>query len=128
MAPAEQLAVLVVYAAGPGQVDQVQLQLPSGSTLTQALQASGLLVRHRLQLQQVQAGIWGRMQGLDTLLRERDRVELYRPLQVDPKEARRLRYGKHNAAVQARKSRLPQAIAPTAAGALDPPQRPTTNS
>ena len=38
------------------------------------------------------AGIWGRVQPLDTLLRDRDRVELYRPLLVDPKEARRLRY------------------------------------
>jgi hypothetical protein len=37
-------------------------------------------------------GVWGRKQPLDAALRDRDRVELYRPLQVDPKEARRLRY------------------------------------
>jgi uncharacterized protein len=40
----------------------------------------------------VEAGIWGRKLPLHTLLRERDRVELYRALRVDPKEARRLRY------------------------------------
>ena len=105
MVPAEPVTVTVLYSAAPGQVDEVSLQLPAGSTLAQALLASGLLGRHGLQLQQVQMGIWGRMQGLDTVLRDNDRVELYRPLQVDPKEARRLRYGKHKAAVQARKER-----------------------
>ncbi len=102
MAPADTLAVAVVFGAASGVVEQVDLQLPAGATLAQALQASGFLNRHGLQLQQVQAGIWGRAQGLPTVLRERDRVELYRPLKVDPKEARRLRYGKHKAAAQAR--------------------------
>ena len=105
MAPADGMLVAVVFGFAPGQVDEVKLQLPVGGTLAQALLASGLLGRHGLQLQQVQMGIWGRMQGLDTVLRDNDRVELYRPLQVDPKEARRLRYGKHKAAVQARKER-----------------------
>ncbi len=106
------VAVSLVYCAAPGQVDDVPLQVPAGTTLAQALQASGLLQRHGLQLQDpqgqpaLQAGIWGRVQSLDTVLRERDRIEIYRPLQVDPKEARRLRYGRHKAAVQARKDRL----------------------
>lgn len=100
------MAVVVAFCPAPGQVDQVSLRLPRGSTLQQALLASGLLQRQGLQLQQVQAGVWGRLQSLDTVLRERDRVELYRPLQVDPKEARRLRYGRHKAAVQARKARI----------------------
>jgi putative ubiquitin-RnfH superfamily antitoxin RatB of RatAB toxin-antitoxin module len=104
MAPAESIAVVVAFCPAPGQIDQVSLRLPRGSTLQQALLASGVLQRQGLRLQQVQAGIWGRLQGLDTVLRERDRVELYRPLQVDPKEARRLRYGRHKAAVQARKA------------------------
>ena len=39
-------------------------------------------------------GVWGRVQPLDHVLRDGDRVELYRPLTVDPKEARRLRYKK----------------------------------
>jgi putative ubiquitin-RnfH superfamily antitoxin RatB of RatAB toxin-antitoxin module len=38
--------------------------------------------------------VWGRVQPADTPLRDRDRVEVYRPLLVDPKEARRQRYKK----------------------------------
>ena len=119
MAPADTISVAVVFCPAPGQVDQVNLQLAPGTTLAQALQASGLLQRQGLQLQQVQAGIWGRVQSLDTVLREQDRVELYRPLQVDPKEARRLRYGRHKAAVQTRKARSAAqgALAPTAGDA-----------
>ena len=116
MAPADRVAVAVVYSAAPGQVDEVRLQLPVGSTLAQALLASGLLAQHGLQLQQVHSGIWGRLQGLETVLRDKDRVELYRPLLVDPKEARRLRYGKHKAAIQARKERQLAVSPPSAAG------------
>jgi uncharacterized protein len=36
--------------------------------------------------------VWGRVTPLDHVLRDGDRVEIYRPLTVDPKEARRLRY------------------------------------
>ena len=112
MAGADTVSVSVVYCAAPGQIDEVQLRLPEGALLLQALQDSGLLQRHSLQLQGLQAGIWGRMQGFDAVLRERDRVEVYRALQVDPKEARRLRYGRHKAAVQARKDRLKQGLTP----------------
>jgi putative ubiquitin-RnfH superfamily antitoxin RatB of RatAB toxin-antitoxin module len=44
------------------------------------------------ELNAMKAGIWGRVVGAETRLRQGDRVELYRPLKVDPKEARRLRY------------------------------------
>lgn len=86
------LRIEVVFCAGPGQVDAVRLQLPPGSTLADALQASGLAQRHGLASDALEAGIWSRAKPLTTPLRDRDRVELYRPLQVDPKEARRLRY------------------------------------
>ncbi len=102
----------VVYCAAPGQVDETALQLSAGSTLGQAVRASGVLGRHALQESQLQFGLWGRLHSADTVLRERDRVELYRPLQVDPKEARRLRYGKHKAAAQARKVRVTAAAVP----------------
>lgn len=103
MGPAETVSVVVVYCAGPGQVDETALRLRAGSTLAQAVDACGVLNRHALQLRQLQLGIWGRRHTADAVLRERDRVELYRPLLVDPKEARRLRYGKHKAAALARK-------------------------
>jgi putative ubiquitin-RnfH superfamily antitoxin RatB of RatAB toxin-antitoxin module len=85
------MTIEVVYSPRAGTTECVTLQLPEGSTLAQALQASGLAERHP-QVLQLPAGIWGRVQPADTPLRERDRVEVYRPLQVDPKEARRQRY------------------------------------
>lgn len=96
-----QVAVEVIYCAHPGQADSVQLRLPPGSTLAQALLASGLLARHGLCAEGLKVGIWSRLQPLHTLLRDRDRVEIYRPLRVDPKEARRQRYGLHKARLQA---------------------------
>lgn len=85
------LRIDAVYCPQPGQVDTVTLQLPAGATVADALQASGLLARHGLSLDGVQAGIWSRVKPHDTALRDGDRVELYRPLTVDPKEARRVR-------------------------------------
>ncbi len=98
------LRVEVVYCPGPGHCDAVSLCLPEGSTLAQALHASGLLARHGLRADGLKLGVWGRAQTLDALLRERDRVEIYRPLQVDPKEARRQRYGQHKARLQAERA------------------------
>ena len=90
MAGAE-LHVEVVYSPGAGQVEQRHLLLPHGARLADALRASGVCHRHGLDEATVSAGIWGRVRPLHTLLRDHDRVELYRALRVDPKEARRLR-------------------------------------
>ena len=99
-AEAPRLQVEVVYCAAPGQVDLVALSLPEGSCLQDAVEASGLCTRHALDAATLKAGIWGRVQPPQTLLREQDRVELYRPLRVDPKEARRLRYKRAKAAAR----------------------------
>ena len=93
MAPAEGgLRVEVVYCPAPGKTELVQLHLAPGATLSDALHASALLQRHALAIDGLSAGIWGRIQALTAPLKDRDRVEIYRPLQVDPKEARRQRY------------------------------------
>ena len=93
--PAETLRVSVAYSPGAGRVDESELRLPAGATLMDAIRASGVLERHAgLDIAQAKLGIWGRVQLPDTPLRERDRVEIYRPLRVDPKEARRQRYRK----------------------------------
>jgi putative ubiquitin-RnfH superfamily antitoxin RatB of RatAB toxin-antitoxin module len=97
MAGAEALAVEVVFCPAPGQIDQVPLTLPPGSTVADALQASGLLQRHGLAEAGLRVGVWCRSAPLNQDLRQRDRVELYRPLTVDPKEARRQRYKRHRA-------------------------------
>lgn len=86
------LNVEVVYCPAPGECDRVLLQLPEGACVGDALAASGLCQRHGLSAGALEFGVWGRRQPPQAPLRERDRVELYRPLQVDPKEARRLRY------------------------------------
>jgi uncharacterized protein len=98
MAPADpaadhaSLRVEVAYSPAPRQVQVVTLDLAAGCSVADALRASGLLERHALALEGSRCGIWGRVQPLDGLLRDGDRVELYRPLSVDPKQARRLRY------------------------------------
>lgn len=61
----------------------IEVELPAGALVRDALAASGL--------QAGQVGIFGRKATLETRLADGDRVELYRPLAVDPKEARRRR-------------------------------------
>lgn len=86
------LQIEVVYCPAPEQCERVSLRLAEGACVGDALAASGLCERHGLAAAALEIGVWGRKQPLQTRLRDRDRVELYRPLQVDPKEARRLRY------------------------------------
>jgi uncharacterized protein len=94
MGPGE-LRIEVVYAAAPHQIEQRQLTVPPGATAADALRASGLAVlRDADTLDTLQLGIWGHKCTPDTVLRDRDRVELCRALVVDPKEARRQRYRK----------------------------------
>jgi putative ubiquitin-RnfH superfamily antitoxin RatB of RatAB toxin-antitoxin module len=101
MASAETAApirVLVSYSPAPRVADEVALSLVPGATLADALKASGLLERHGLVLDEsLHVGIWAKAKPLDTLLREADRVEIWRALKVDPKEARRQRYHKQPA-------------------------------
>jgi putative ubiquitin-RnfH superfamily antitoxin RatB of RatAB toxin-antitoxin module len=90
------MLIEVAYSPAPGQVDLVALELPDGACVRDALVASGLPARHGLVLDDaLRTGIWGRAQPPHAPLRERDRVEIYRPLRVDPKEARRQRYQRH---------------------------------
>jgi uncharacterized protein len=97
-ADAPLLQVDVVYCARAGEVDQVSLMLPSPACVRDALQSSGLLVRHPdIDLERQRVGVWGRLRTLDAPLRDRDRVEIYRPLLVDPKEARRRRHARQRA-------------------------------
>ena len=94
--PGPRLSVWVVYSPRAGVVDQVSLSLAGGATLGDALRASGLLARHPgIDLAVQRVGVWGKPGALEDALRDQDRVEIYRPLTVDPKEARRLRYALH---------------------------------
>jgi putative ubiquitin-RnfH superfamily antitoxin RatB of RatAB toxin-antitoxin module len=103
MDPADRtvLRVEVIYCAGPGQADAVTLALPVGTCVADAVRASGLLQRHRLDEHGLRVGVWCRLRPPETVLRDLDRVEIYRPLTVDPKEARRQRYKGHRARTNA---------------------------
>jgi len=94
--PTGHIAVVVAYSPAPRQVDQVQLSVPIDTTVGEALRRSGLLERHpEIDLATYKIGVWGKLHALTDPLREADRVEVYRPLKVDPKEARRQRYRSH---------------------------------
>ena len=74
----------------------VTLSLPEGPTVLDALNASGLVARHpEIDPAQMKLGVWGKLREPHDVLRDADRVEVYRPLLVDPKEARRQRYRSH---------------------------------
>jgi len=63
--------------------DVVEVRLPDGATVRDALLAAGMSAE--------QVGIFGKLVKPETRLKDGDRVEIYRPLAIDPKEARRKR-------------------------------------
>ena len=73
-----------VVQAAPGKAETRALSLPAGSRVADALAAAGLASGDKV-------GIFGRVVQLDAPLADGDRVEIYRPLMLDPKEARRRR-------------------------------------
>lgn len=76
----------------PDQEYLQQVELPAGSTVGDAIRASGVLETvPEIDLAQTPVGVFSRRVELTEILTAGDRVELYRPLRVDPKEARRLR-------------------------------------
>lgn len=79
------MRIEVVYAL-PQRQQRVLLELAPGSSVQDAIQASGLA-----RVEPGRVGIWGRPVNAQTRLREHDRVEIYRPLIADPKEVRRKR-------------------------------------
>jgi putative ubiquitin-RnfH superfamily antitoxin RatB of RatAB toxin-antitoxin module len=88
------IEVEVAYATSGEQII-VALKLPEGATVEEAIKASGLRACFpEIDQAQLQAGIFGRVCTLDQRLKQADRVEIYRPLKHDPKEARRQRAGK----------------------------------
>lgn len=70
----------------------VPLTLPEGATVEEAVRQSGLLEKFpEIDLASAKLGVWNKAAELDVALREKDRVEIYRPLIADPKEVRRKR-------------------------------------
>jgi putative ubiquitin-RnfH superfamily antitoxin RatB of RatAB toxin-antitoxin module len=96
------LSVEVAYASATVQ-RLITVEVPVGSTVDYAIQASGVLeLFPEIDLDRLKVGIFSRPCDLLTVLRAHDRIEIYRPLQADPKDSRRERV----AAVRARTGRL----------------------
>jgi uncharacterized protein len=88
------LSIEVCYALPDGQT-LIPVELPEGATAQQALDASGILQRYpQIDLARQKVGVFGKLKPLDTVLADHDRVEIYRPLIVDPKAARQRRVEK----------------------------------
>ncbi|WP_159565208.1 RnfH family protein [Budvicia diplopodorum] len=86
--------VEVVFALPERQYVKV-LAVPEGTTVGQAIQASGILeARKELDLAVNKVGVFSRAAKLTDVLQDGDRVEIYRPLTADPKELRRIRVEK----------------------------------
>jgi putative ubiquitin-RnfH superfamily antitoxin RatB of RatAB toxin-antitoxin module len=83
--------VSVAYAE-PDHALVVEFELPTGSTVADAIDASRIREKHPgLEIRDDRLGIFSRKAALQAVLHDGDRVEIYRPLKIDPKEARRKR-------------------------------------
>lgn len=91
------MRVELVWAEAPRRVRECTLELPDGASVARALAASGWDVAEALAAGALAASVWGRRVALETALRDGDRLELTRPLRVDPKVARRERFQRQGA-------------------------------
>ena len=85
------LRVSVAFAYPDRQV-LLSTDLAEGATLRDAIEQSGIRDKiPEIDLEQMRVGVFGKLKALDDAVRSSDRVEIYRPLKADPKEARRAR-------------------------------------
>jgi len=92
------IEITVAFSPSARVVHEIPLCLPLGATVAKALEQSGLQkLFPELDWRLAGVGIWGRKATMDQVLRANDRVEIYRPLRVDPKVARRERFAKQGA-------------------------------
>ena len=91
--PDKLIQVTVAYSPAARQVHEITLTLPAGSSVADALGASALMARFpELASNPPAVGVWNRKADSNQALQDQDRVEVYRPLKVDPKAARRQRF------------------------------------
>lgn len=87
----DNISIEVAYAM-PDKQTLLNLQVKQGTTLIEAIRQSGILEQYpEINLDQSKFGIYSKISPPDTVLREKDRVEIYRELIADPKESRRKR-------------------------------------
>ena len=94
MAEKPKIPVEVAYAR-PDEQLIIPLEVAPGTTVQQAIELSGILEHFpEIDLNENKVGVFGKITRPDSELREKDRVEIYRPLIADPKESRRRRAAK----------------------------------
>ena len=92
------MKVTIAYSPAPRLVREWTLDVAAGSSIKQALQQSSVFGDYvDLALNTLSTGIWGKHYSLNHKLKENDRIEIYRPLRVDPKVARRERFSDQGA-------------------------------
>lgn len=94
------LHITLAYSAIAGQVQELELELQTGATVHDALCAAGGLQALGFMHETCPSpmmGIWGKLTKSEQKLVDGDRLELYRPLTVDPKIARRERFARQGA-------------------------------
>lgn len=98
MANSATFSITLVYSPAPRALHERELQVTEGCTAGMAVQQSGMLQDiPQAVVDSLSLGVWGRRVAGNHVLRPGDRVELYRPLLVDPKVARRERFAKQGA-------------------------------
>ncbi|WP_009205940.1 RnfH family protein [Sulfuricella denitrificans] len=87
----EEISVEVAYAL-PQKQEVLSLKIRSEAPVSEAIARSGILQDFpEIDLASAKVGIYGKQVKLDAVLRDKDRIEIYRPLIADPKEIRRKR-------------------------------------
>ena len=90
----DEILVEVAYALPEEQVI-ISIEVPKKINIKQAIEKSGIQKKFpEIDLSKNKVGIFGKQTTLDHLLSDRDRIEIYRPLILDPKEMRRKRAAK----------------------------------
>jgi len=88
---AELIRLEIVYAS-PSEQATLEVELCAGATVREAIERSGILQQFpEIDLTQNKVGRWNHLVTLDEVVSAGDRIEIYRPLLIDPKEVRRLR-------------------------------------
>jgi putative ubiquitin-RnfH superfamily antitoxin RatB of RatAB toxin-antitoxin module len=87
----EKIKIELVYAL-PTEQQLFKIEVPKGATIAEAVRLSGILAKYpEIDPEKGKFGIFGKLSKTDTVVREKDRIEIYRPLIADPKEVRRKR-------------------------------------
>ncbi|MCZ6564989.1 MAG: RnfH family protein [Gammaproteobacteria bacterium] len=91
MGDSNSIAVMVCYATA-NQQEIIPLELPPQTNILQAIQQSGILDQYtEIDLAKNTIGVFGKLVNLDQVLQDKDRIEIYRPLRINPMDARRSR-------------------------------------